>query len=76
MALPYINYFKSIRQAALELGFSYYFLYNCFHQKHDNQFKKFISITKCDRIDIAECCNNDYDDDYDFEYPQHLVLKK
>lgn len=38
--------FKSIRQASHELGLSYYFLWNCYHKKHHNQFSRFVNVRK------------------------------
>lgn len=61
------NTYKSIRQASIELGLSYYFLYNCFHCKHRNQFRKFIKVETYRGETIN---NNDHDDC--FEYPEYL----
>lgn len=38
--------FKSLRAASIGLDVSYYFLYNCYHEKHKNQFTSFFRINK------------------------------
>ena len=48
MSYPSYAYFTSINAAAKSLNVSYYFLYNCYHQTHHNQFAKFFKITKMD----------------------------
>ena len=48
MVRPVVKYYKSLREASLDLGTSYYFLYNCYHRKHHNQFSSFFSVVEVD----------------------------
>lgn len=40
--------YRSLRHASLELKVSYYFLYNCYHRQHNNQFTSFFNIYRVD----------------------------
>jgi hypothetical protein len=48
MNAPVVKYFKSLRHAAINLQTSYYFLYNCYHKRHNNQFSKFFTVHEVD----------------------------
>lgn len=41
--------YRSLRHASIELKVSYYFLYNCYHKQHNNQFTRFFNIYRVDR---------------------------
>ena len=41
-----VRYYKSIRQASKDLDMSYYFLWNCYHGRHHNQFSRFVVIER------------------------------
>jgi hypothetical protein len=56
MKEPYHVHLKSIRQASLKLGLSYYFLYNCFNLDHSNQFTKFFTIVQKTSETDQPCC--------------------
>ena len=40
--------YRSLRHASIELKVSYYFLYNCYHHQHKNQFTRFFKIYRVD----------------------------
>ncbi len=40
--------YRSLRHASIELNVSYYFLYNCYHKQHKNQFTRFFNIYRVD----------------------------
>lgn len=52
ICIPFISketstfFYKSLREASLELNLSYYFLYNCYHDLHHNQFSVYFKIIK------------------------------
>lgn len=41
--------YRSLRHASIELKVSYYFLYNCYHLQHNNQFTRFFKIYRVDK---------------------------
>ena len=41
-----VETYKSLREASKDLNTTYYFLYNCYHKKHNNQFSKFYRISR------------------------------
>ncbi len=41
--------YRSLRHASIKLDVSYYFLYNCYHQQHNNQFTRFFKIYRVDQ---------------------------
>ena len=48
MTAPVVKYYKSLRHAAINLKTSYYFLYNCYHKRHSNQFSSFFTVHEVD----------------------------
>lgn len=48
MTTPVVKYYKSLRHASMNLQTSYYFLYNCYHRRHNNQFSQFFDVQEVD----------------------------
>lgn len=48
MEEPKVFHFRSLRSASKALGVTYYFLYNAFHNLHENQFVSAYKIIKLD----------------------------